>query len=259
MREFQLTPRWIGTARQGFGLTSRKDAWWIAPTATGLAFGAFVLYSMFSAFLWHPLFGAPIEAEGYLSPFFSPLIGPDVLPPALSALLILWIPLGFRATCYYYRKAEYRSFFLAPAACAVPEPHKRYGGERRFPLVLMNSHRYFFYGALLFGAINVYDGVLAFQGRDGGFGLGLGTLIIWVNLVMLWAYTLSCHACRHIVGGKLKHFSRHPLRYAYWVFVSKLNARHGQYAMISLFTVIITDAYIMAVSAGWFSDLRFVN
>jgi hypothetical protein len=29
--------------------------------------------------------------------------------------------------------------------------------------------------------------------------------------------------------------------------------------MISLFTVIITDAYIMSVSAGWFSDLRFLN
>jgi hypothetical protein len=101
--------------------------------------------------------------------------------------------------------------------------------------------------------------VQAFHGKDGGFGIGLGTLIIWINLVMLWMYTLSCHACRHIVGGRLKNFSKHPLRYRYWTFVSKLNPKHGTYAMISLFTVILTDAYIMSVSAGWFSDLRFFN
>jgi hypothetical protein len=74
---------------------------------------------------------------------------------------------------------------------------------------------------------------------------------------MLWAYTLSCHACRHIVGGRLRSFSKHPIRYRYWTWVSRLNAKHGTYAMISLFTVILTDAYIMSVSAGWFDDPRF--
>ena len=115
------------------------------------------------------------------------------------------------------------------------------------------------YGALVFGLLNVYDGVQAFHGKDGGFGIGLGTVIIWVNLVCLWLYTLSCHACRHIVGGRLKNFSKHPLRYRYWTFVSKLNPKHGTFAMTSLFTVILTDFYIMAVSAGWFSDLRIIN
>ena len=41
--------------------------------------------------------------------------------------------------------------------------------------------------------------------------------------------------------------------------MSKLNPKHGTFAMISLFTVIFTDAYIMAVSAGWISDLRIFN
>ena len=76
---------------------------------------------------------------------------------------------------------------------------------------------------------------------------------------MLAGYTLSCHACRHVVGGRLKHFSKHPVRYRFWTFVSKLNARHGFYAMASLVTVILTDAYIMATSAGWFDDPRFIN
>jgi hypothetical protein len=107
--------------------------------------------------------------------------------------------------------------------------------------------------------INVYDATLALFPKSGGFGIGLGTVIIWVNVVMLAGYTVSCHACRHVVGGRLKHFSKNPLRYRFWTFVSKLNARHGTFAMTSLVTVIATDAYIMAVSAGWLTDLRFYN
>ena len=43
--------------------------------------------------------------------------------------------------------------------------------------------------------------------------MGLGTLLILVNVVLIWLYTLSCHSCRHIVGGRLRHFSKHPVRY----------------------------------------------
>jgi len=75
--------------------------------------------------------------------------------------------------------------------------------------------------------------------------------------VMLWAYTLSCHTCRHIIGGRLKHFSRHPVRYRAWGFVSKLNGKHMQLAWITLGTLALTDAYVMAVSAGWITDPRF--
>jgi len=80
-----------------------------------------------------------------------------------------------------------------------------------------------------------------------------------VNVVMLALYSLSCHACRHVVGGRLKHFSKHPVRYQLWTVVSKLNPKHGNFAMASLFTVILTDFYIMSLSAGWISDLRFIN
>ena len=112
-----------GTARQGFGATSRIDDWATEPGIVGIGFTAFILYSLFSALLWYPLFGVAYEVDGYLSPFFSPLIGQDILPIWFSpAILILWIPLGFRTTCYYYRKAYYRSYFADPPACAVGEP-----------------------------------------------------------------------------------------------------------------------------------------
>ena len=250
--------------------TFRTDRWWTYPLTTGAILVFFTVYALVRYFM-NDYYWAP--AEHYLTPMYSPCVNEACVPgsshfgefiPSYPA----WIPigivtflvlLGFRATCYYYRKAAYRSLMFSPAACAVPEPAKKYSGERKFPFVLTNGHRYFFYAALLFAVINVYDAVLAFHGKDGGIGMGVGTVIILINVVMLSAYTLSCHACRHILGGKLKSFSKHPLRYRYWTFVSKLNPRHGQFAMISLFTVIFTDAYIMAVSAGWITDLRIFN
>jgi hypothetical protein len=250
--------------------TLRTDRWWLYPLWLAGVLGFFVVYATVRIFMNDYYWAAD---EHYLTPIYSPCVSdscvegsahfgtflpemPVFVPIALITFVVL---AGFRGTCYYYRKAGYRSFFLAPAACAVPEPHRKYSGESRFPLNLLNAHRYFFYAAFLFGAINVYDAILAFHGEDGGVGIGLGTVIIWVNLVMLWAYTLSCHACRHIVGGRLRSFSKHPWRYRYWTLVSKLNTRHGQFAMISLVTVIGTDAYIMAVSADWFSDPRLIN
>ena len=45
------------------------------------------------------------------------------------AILILIFPLGFRFTCYYYRRSYYRSFWWSPPACAVadaaPQVHGR--------------------------------------------------------------------------------------------------------------------------------------
>ena len=96
-----------------FGATERKDGWWIAPVAIFLGLSAFGFYSTWAAFQGnHYAFGP------YLSPFYSPLIIVDWWRFS-PAFLILWAPLGFRATCYYYRKAYYRAFFANPPACAA--------------------------------------------------------------------------------------------------------------------------------------------
>ena len=139
------------------------------------------------------------------------------------------------------------------------EPHEKYTGETRFPLIMQNLHRYFFYVAESHrDPQHLGRGAgLPRHGRRVGFGLG--TLIMVVNVVLLWGYTLSCHSCRHIIGGRLKHFSKHPVRYWVWTQVSKLNKRHMQFAWTTLGTLMLTDLYIMLVSAGVFSDLRFFN
>jgi hypothetical protein len=161
-------------------------------------------------------------------------------------------------TCYYYRKAYYRSFWLSPPACAVAEPHRRYTGETRLPLIGQNVHRYFLYAALIINVILFYDAVLAFRDETGAWGhMGLGTLILLANAVLLFLYSLSCHSCRHIVGGRINNFSRHPLRYKAWGLVSQLNGRHMQLAWASLLSVAFADFYVFLLATGTITDLRF--
>jgi hypothetical protein len=244
--------------------TLRQDRWWLYPAATFVVFMAFIVYATIRAFWGRDYYSAP-----YLSPFYSPCLGDCVEGssdfgqpfgwwPLSAALIILIFPLGFRLSCYYYRKAYYRSFWLSPPACAVAEPHGKYSGETRFPLIAQNIHRWFWYAAVIVWAILTYDAVLAFRDENGDWGhMGLGTVLMVVNVVLLGLYTFGCHSCRHIMGGRLRHFSKHPVRYKLWTWVSKLNGRHGQYAWYSLFSVAIVDAYIWMLAANVFDDPRF--
>src|SRR2546423_14040981 len=120
---------------QGFGRTLRRDAWWIAPALTALVLGSFAIYATWAAWT-----GTNYEWGPYLSPFYSPYIKTSWWPLS-PAFLILIFPLGFRATCYYYRKAYYRAFFLDPVACAVGKPRHRYNGETGFSSIVHNMHR----------------------------------------------------------------------------------------------------------------------
>lgn len=250
--------------------TLRTDRWWLSPLAIMLfliVVGGYLTVRIFFPYNYF------VEEYNYLTPVFSPCVSETCVPhsshlgvwfgefPLLLPLPLLVFPilLGFRATCYYYRKAAYRSALLSPPACGVAEPAKKYSGETRFPLVIQNYHRYFFYLASALLLLNTYDAALSFFPRDGGFGFGVGSLLLVGNLALLWGYTLSCHACRHTVGGRLKHFSRHPVRYKLWTAVSRLNPRHGTFALASLLSVALVDLYILAVAAGWISDFRFIN
>ncbi|CAN5370282.1 hypothetical protein BH20ACT5_BH20ACT5_06710 [soil metagenome] len=257
-----------GRARIG-ARTLRTDRWWLQPLVTFGVLAVFIAYTGVRIFMRDHYY---IGEFNYLTPLFSPCLSESCVPgsshlgtplpelPVLIPLPFLIFPIlaGFRATCYYYRKAYYRAFWLSPPACAVAEPHAKYTGETRFPLVFQNLHRFFFYAASMLLLINSYDAVLAFF-PDGGFGVGLGSLILVVNVTLLWGYSLSCHSCRHLTGGRLKHFSKHPVRYKVWTVVSKLNGRHMQFAWLSLVSVMVTDFYIVAISNGWLSDLRFIN
>lgn len=258
--------------RRGFGETMRKDGWWLQSALTFLGFAAFIVYSTWAAFQGeHYAFGP------YLSPMYSPLIWeaagqplsghawlgawPSWLPtvllvqPITPAVLILWAPGGFRFTCYYYRGAYYKAFWADPPACAVGEPRSGYRGERKFPLILQNVHRYFLYFALLFIVILTYDAIAATQFAD-GFGIGVGTLVLTINVILLAGYTFGCHSLRHLVGGGCDVMSDKPVRQGLWGWVSKLNGKHMLFAWLSLFWVGFTDFYIRMCSMGVWTDYR---
>ena len=249
--------------------TLRTDRWWLQPALVVGGLLVFLVYGLVRTVSQRYYY---VEDYHYLTPFASPCVSASCVPgashlgvwfgefPPMIPLAIVTLPflLGFRLTCYYYRKAYYRSFWLSPPACAVPEPRAGYTGETRFPLVLQNTHRYFLYAAVLIALVNTYDALLAFHSPT-GFGFGLGNVLLVVNVLLLWGYTLGCHSCRHITAGRINHFSRHPVRYWLWQRVSWLNRRHAQFAWITLGTLILTDAYIALLSAGAISDVRFIG
>lgn len=263
----------------GFGATKRTDNWLKGPILTVLGLATFLVYSTWAAFQGEHYFVDP-----YLSPMYSPVlftvegvaggaplhhawfgVWPDWLNnffpsfmPKSPAFLILVFPGLFRFTCYYYRKAYYRSFVGTPPGCAVgPIRQKKYRGETAL-LIFQNLHRYALYMGIVFIVILTYDAIISFS-RNGELGIGVGSIIITMNACLLACYTFGCHSWRHIIGGKLNCFScDSPSRFRHgaWKKSSWLNARHMHFAWISLFWVMFTDFYIRMVSMGIFTDFN---
>jgi hypothetical protein len=100
----------VADVSRGFGSTSRRDAWWVAPLCVFLGLSTFVVYSTWAAFQ-----NAHYAYGPYLSPFYAPEIWGDSphawfgpkpawfpgFLPFSPALLILPFPGLFRFTCYY--------------------------------------------------------------------------------------------------------------------------------------------------------------
>jgi hypothetical protein len=267
-------------AQRRFGETTRRDAWWLSSLVVFSGFSAFIVYSTWAAYS-----NAYYEYGPYLSPMYSPLLfGPSAhswfggpaqpvwWPSFLrysAAALVLWGPVGFRLTCYYYRGAYYKAFWADPPGCAVGEPRKRYLGERWFPLVIQNIHRYFFYVAAGFIAVLSYDAWVAMwfpadgsavlaAGAPTEFGIGVGTLILMANVVFLACYTFGCHSLRHLVGGVLDVMSGRPARRTAYRCVSCLNRWHMNWAWVSLIWVGFTDLYVRLCAMGIWTDARLL-
>jgi len=272
--------------QQGFGSTRRKDLWWLQPLGVFLGFSTFIIYSTWAAFQGMPGMPHPTAywfnggGANYISPFYSPPIF-AVQPPAGAPMpphlfmepswwpsflpfspgfFIMWVPAGFRFTCYYYRGQYYKAFWLDPVACTVGEARKIYWGERYLPLILQNAHRYFFYLAALFIIILTRDAIdsLVFTAPDGTkhFGLAVGSLVLVVNVVLLALYTFGCHSFRHLIGGFLDTKSKAPACASLYNCASCLNRKHGDWAWYSLFWVGFTDLYIRLCAIGIWNDYR---
>lgn len=259
----------------GFGATHRTESWWVGPAITVVVLLSFITYAT-----WAAMQGTHYYAAPYLSPFYSPVLFTKTtaagaaplgkawfgswpawwpaLIPASPALIILVFPGLFRFTCYYYRKAYYRSFAGSPPGCAVGPlaSGRAYRGETAF-LLFQNLHRYALYPAIVYIFILYSDAINAFF-KDGHFGIGVGTIVLLVNATLLACYTFGCHSFRHLIGGHDDCMScgQNTLKYGTWRRASWLNGRHMYFAWISLFWVAFSDLYVRLVSMGVITDFH---
>src|SRR5262245_13019837 len=171
----------------GFAATHRVDRWWVAPAATAAGLIAFFGYLTYRAF--HPVY---VWFDPYISPtvapsLFTPASGyPGAVPvehawfgtfpawwppflPQSPAFFLPGLAIAFRITCYYYRGAYYKAFFVTPPSCTVRGLSRGYKGERTL-LIVQNLHRYTLYGALFLLVCLWWEGLSAFF-RDGRFGI----------------------------------------------------------------------------------------
>jgi hypothetical protein len=270
--QVRLKPDATNLVRRGFGKTARRDAWWLQPLLVFLGLSTFVVYATWAAFQnEHYTYGP------YVSPFYSPeILGasphswfgskPAAWPtwlPFSPALLILPIPALFRVTCYYYRGAYYKAFWADPPSCTVGEPRKTYWGENSFPLAVQNIHRYMLFISVAVLIILALDAWNAFWFTDPAtgavrFGIGIGTLVLGTNVVLISGYLFGCHSMRHVVGGCVDQLSRAPLGVRAYDCVSCLNRRHMVWAWTSLFTVGFADLYVRLCSMGVWRDFRIL-
>jgi hypothetical protein len=266
----------IGGHEEGFCKTKRTDNWWAGPGITFFVFSVFVVYTTWA--LWQ---AKHYYADPYLSPYYSPVLftdpaaagaapvshawfgswpswWPDFIPKS-PAMFILIVPLSFRMTCYYYRKAYYRAYAGSPPGCAVgPLGGKRkYNGETKL-LLIQNLHRFALYAALAFIFLLGYDALISFS-KNGQLGVGLGSIIISINVILIACYTFGCHSFRHLVGGRkdcMSNCGKPTVALGAWKRVSWFNARHMQFAWASLLWVMVTDVYVRLVSMGVITDLN---
>jgi hypothetical protein len=233
--------------------------WWAGSVTTVAILGAFTVYSIYIVF-----FEPVAEYGGYLlSPMYSPPV-PSPVDWLSPAIFVLWIPLGFRLTCYYYRKAYYRAFLWDPPNCSSkaqqrePRSAENYDGERNF-WVFNNVHRYFLYGSIVVVVFLWLEAIRAFF--PDGFGITVGSLLFLLNIVLLSGYTFGCHAMRHLVGGKVDCYScvrgGNARRKAHH-WVTRWTNRHMFWAWVSMFSVWGADVYVRLLMANVITDLRLV-
>jgi hypothetical protein len=267
-----------------FGQTKRTDAWWAQPGAILIGLLAFLIYGTWAAFTGQHYYFHGDAGQNYLSPFFSPLIFdmkgnqsghawfsgiPAWWPTFLfftPAVFVLWAPAGFRFTCYGFRGHYYKGVWGDPPSCAVGEPGfrgKNYRGEAKWPLLIQNAHRYFLYVIVILLAVKCYDTFHQFlflkdahnPASGHTFGIGLGTLILFVEPILLALYVFGCHSFRHLVGGRFDELSKQGPRKPVYDCVTCLNRKHMLWGWASLLWIMGADVYVRLCSMGILSDL----
>ena len=255
--------------QRGFGITDRVDKWWNEPFWMAFALPLPLVYTTFRVTLWD----GEIQYDNHR--VTSPIFSPDVIhlfdlktPNWMnSALLILWIPFGFRGTCYYMRRVYHRVFFQNPTACVVskPEINYRIGYKGETGLFILNNiHRYMLYLAIIILSMKIFDvyhTMHFFNGTEtAGFGISVGTVVLAVESFLLLMYVGSCHAFRHLFGGSMNQWRGgiSGIMGGIYIKISNINVDHSFWFWTSLGMVFIGDLFVWAVAEGIISDPEYI-
>ena len=246
---------------RGFGKTDRIDRWWTQPIWMGTALTLAVVYTGLRVLF----FDAEIHYDNHR--VTSPIFSPDVIhmlhlstPTWMnSAILILWIPFGFRGTRYYMRRVYHRVFFQNPTGCVVakPEINYRLGYKGETGLFILNNiHRYMLYLAIIILSIKFYDVWHTMNFHDGTIGISIGTLVLATESFLLFMYVTSCHAFRHLFGGGMNQWRGQIGGFIGKIFykISEINVHHGFWFWTSLAMVFLGDLFVWGVADGILND-----
>ena len=187
-------------------------------------------------------------------------------------MLILWIPFGFRGTCYYMRRVYYRSFFQSPTACWVDEPqlNTRIGYTfEKGPFIINNLHRYFLCAAMavllvkwfeVLVSMRFSDEVAALYGRNSRHWR-LGRHPRPRHRILPADHVrdlMPCHSSPRrwrprpmgVRSGRTAGTGLHRL--------TALNRQHGFYFWVSLCMVFVGDAYVIIIDQAGINDPAFI-
>jgi len=190
--------------------------------------------------------------HGIIDPFYSPTI-----------LVLPFVGL-FRLTCYAYRKDYHRHIFKHPVSCALDNRGdsalRDYTGETKFFRV-ENLHRYFMYFGVAILPFFFYDFYLSIT-FGGGLIIRLASLILLANAIMVTLWVFSCHAVRHLTGGRMDCYGCRfagKQKNSFFNLQSKFNSHHEALAWSSLILFVFVDLYIRALSAGIPLDVTLLH
>ena len=125
-------------------------------------------------------------------------------------------------------------------------------------MLVQNLHRYTMYFAMAYVLIFFYDAYLSFF-RGGEFGVGIGSILLLGNPILLSCYTFGCHSIRHLISGSRDCYScgmQGEASYRGGKIVGWLNRRHELFAWLSLIWIMAADFYVRMVSNGYITDLN---
>ena len=120
----------------------RRDRWWRTPAATVAFLTVFVVYSTWAVFQNAQLLRGRRRAPRPHLALVLAVHHRQLRARRRRGFVLNWwrdlarhpgrsvVPVGFRLTCYYYRKAYYRGFWQSPPACGVADGHAQLHAAR---------------------------------------------------------------------------------------------------------------------------------